>query len=125
MRNIPKEIYWTIRSKLGTLLHKITRSYYYLKFVWKTGDFDWDYGFLEELIKMKLKWMHKYHATHSLIDDHNRVTRQLRYALRLTELLDELEYSEIGDYRLYAAKQEELIDRLFKHVRKYYRHWWE
>jgi hypothetical protein len=118
--------WWDMQSKLSTMKHKWVRSYAYLKFVWTKGDFDWDYGFLEELIRMKLKWMHQYHATHSLIDSHNRVTRQLWYALRLIELIDELD----RDYRIETlhsncARQQQLIDRLFKHTRTYYRGWWE
>ena len=130
MSRIMREVryMWSDMShKLGTVKHKLVRSYAYVKFVWRTGDFDWDYGFLEELITMKLKWMHAYHATHNLIDDHNRVTRQLWYALRLIELLDELELAPLDMAKLaaYYQKREDLIDRLFKHTRKYYRGWWE
>jgi hypothetical protein len=116
--------WWDVQSKLGTVKHKWVRSYAYLKFVWTTGDFDWDYGFLEELIKMKLKWMHDYHATHNLSVAHNRITRQLWYALRLIELIEiaEHDYSDLDNY---VRRREDLVDRLFKHVRNYYRGWWE
>lgn len=116
-----------VKQKLDTVKHKLVRSYAYVKFVWRTGDFDWDYGFLEELIRMKLTWMRDYHSEHNLIDAHNRVTRQLWYALRLIELLDELERAplDIAKLSTYYQKQEDLIDRLFKHTRKYYRGWWE
>jgi len=117
-----RTIIWSITSRVQTVWHKVSRSWSYVKFVWRTGDFDWDYGFLEELIRMKLTWMRDYHASHQLIDSHNRVTKQLSYALFLLNEIDRLDRVA---YFYKVQKREELVDRLFRHVRLYYRGWWE
>lgn len=46
-----------IRNRLRNFKHKLKKSYLYLNYVWKTGDFDWDTTFLFQLMAIKFKSM--------------------------------------------------------------------
>jgi hypothetical protein len=61
----------------------INKLIVYVPFLWK--DRDWDYGFLEQMLMIKLNRMAKNIESNDYIESSKRVAKQIRYAVYLLE----------------------------------------
>ena len=130
----------------------ITVIFAYAKFLWN-NHYEWDYDYLLQLIKFKLKRMEKYFHSHNCaIVDHKVVTQEMREAINLLNLISEDDFARdkydayIKKYRTsnftHRLSEEERIaviklvdaeeketqeayDTLFTQLAKRIRTWWE
>lgn len=158
--------------KIREFFRSISRVVAWLPILWK--DRDWDYYYLEQILKFKLRRMADCIESNALIVGYSRVVKQIRYAVylidRVQQDVDQTKefgkfqekwgkpeysfkpsprgkgYSQLvttypkgttpelhgqadSDYiqmmRRVADKEEELHERLYNHIRKYVRGWWD
>lgn len=72
-----------IRCFFENIVAFVERLITYVPFLWR--DRDWDYGFLEELMLIKLKRMAHRIKENNIIESSDRVAKQINYAVYLLE----------------------------------------
>ena len=107
-----------VRRAYRKVKHWLTQSVAYSIFIWKNDNYDWDYGYLINLMRFKLSRMAKTIEENGIIEANHRVAKQIRYAIYLMD-----RWQNNVDMDRY--KEEELLDRLFRHMRKYFQRWWD
>ena len=161
-----------IKNKIRNTLTGIKNLVAWAPLIWK--DRDWDYGFLEEILKFKLTRMAKCIIDNDIIEGKYRVEKQIKYALYLMERIDSNYDLKEADKKLEAkwgktvyswepvegppkasrlrirypkaeteemrkqasdehyeaymevsAKEAEIYERLYRHIGKYIRGWWD
>lgn len=78
-----------IITRFRTITNHIKWMWGYHRYILENkGDYDWDNGYLQTLMKWKLERMADYHDNHGVTEAAHRVSRQMRYAAYLIDLLE-------------------------------------
>ncbi|MBI2449672.1 hypothetical protein HYV49_05240 [Candidatus Pacearchaeota archaeon] len=97
------------------VLRWLKKSFQYSLFLW--NDYDWDYALILQLLQYKLKRTRECIVKNDIITDSKIIAKQIKYAEFLIE--------RISDYNYLDKKEEKDWHRLWKHLDRYMRQWWD
>jgi hypothetical protein len=144
MKNLLRRIF---PSREVREYHKMHRRHRRELFKLAENTRDWDYGWLDEVVRVRIKHMHEYFSTgnnvHQTDDTRLQIVEQLKHVLDLYEELDHVwdDYSSkpiinndgtvtttevsIKSHNEKSAREQELYEEIYSYIGKYIQWWWD
>ena len=90
---------------------------------------EWDYGWLDELVRTQIKHMYEYFSEGNNVwqveESRVIIVRQLKYVLDLYDEMDNLWESSTNDLSEICRKEQKLYEEIYKYIASNMRGWWD
>lgn len=90
---------------------------------------EWDYGWLDELVRTQVKHMHAYFSAGNNVwqTDETRlpIVEQLKHVLDLYEELDSVGDDGATNYAQIRIREQELFEEIYNYVGHHLQEWWD